>query len=462
MVYKFLARVVNDAKLMAITITLLCLGGFIVNVMIFYPGFLSSDSIAQLMQAEGRDNFSSLQPPVMVIFWKILITVTGKWSAMLLAQLGMLWLAIGLLSYYLYLKKTKVWFAMLVILVPFLPTILCISGVIWKDNQMAFAMLLGSVLVLYTDIITSKRWRIVITVLAVFLFVYGTLTRFNALPAIFPLVYMAFRMYGVPTIKSILSTLATVIVTVLLFISMPHMLGAYQIDIRSGIYYDDLLAVYTKDELYKRTTNADIRRIFSESKGCIASKDYVVVGAMIACEDGDDKRLLMLKHNDELARVWKIAVLDHPDKYLKFKLKVYLRVFLFPYPQNGYVWQEGIDGNPYGYGMTIRPIAQLTEGYVKQFFYKRMEFLFEPWLWLIISIVMIMKIKRDKKITHRFKIFSLSLAASSILYILSYLPSGATNDYRYIYWPVVSMTVLIMIYMANLYFYDKRYRRKIV
>ena len=44
--------------------------GFMGNILVFYPGFLSNDSMNQLKQAMGLQPISDLLPPVMTLVWR--------------------------------------------------------------------------------------------------------------------------------------------------------------------------------------------------------------------------------------------------------------------------------------------------------------------------------------------------------------------------------------------------------
>ena len=61
---------------------------------VFYPGYMSPDSISHLEQATGVAHLTDWHPPVMTRLWGFLIRVTGHISSMLIFQLVLLVAAI--------------------------------------------------------------------------------------------------------------------------------------------------------------------------------------------------------------------------------------------------------------------------------------------------------------------------------------------------------------------------------
>lgn len=127
--------------------------GWLMNVAIFYPGYMSNDSINQLRQALGLDRPIDLFPPIMTIIWGVLIKLTGKISSMLFLQVGMLWTGLCLVAIYVYRHTQSRKLSIAVLGIALLPFIVDISGVIWKGNQMAFALLTVVAAILYMPVI---------------------------------------------------------------------------------------------------------------------------------------------------------------------------------------------------------------------------------------------------------------------------------------------------------------------
>jgi hypothetical protein len=125
--------------------------------------------------------------------------------------------------------------------------------------------------------------------------------------------------------------------------------------------------------------------------------------------------------------------LKHPFEYASYRAEVYF-VFLFPPTNSFYIFEDGITPNDNGLKVQFKRLGTITSKYVNNWGYKYFPFMFEPWFWLFASAAMVAITKKRSK--HRLYISMLGL--SSVLYILGYFPTGATVDYRYIYWPVLA------------------------
>ena len=90
-----LSRFHTQSALVAVSILALL-------VVIFYPGYMSPDSISHLEQATGVAHLTDWHPPVMTRLWGFLIRVTGYISSMLIFQLTLLVAAMFVLSSLVY------------------------------------------------------------------------------------------------------------------------------------------------------------------------------------------------------------------------------------------------------------------------------------------------------------------------------------------------------------------------
>ena len=162
-------------------------------VIVFYPGYMSPDSISHLEQATGVAHLTDWHPPVMTRLWGFLIRVTGHISSMLIFQLMLLVAAMFMLSIIVYRHtRNRVW-ALSIYMILLLPNIVNIAGVIWKDVQMAFSLTLAVLLIWF--IISSKKslGRVAmygIVGLTLLLILYAGILRHNALFAVLPILFV--------------------------------------------------------------------------------------------------------------------------------------------------------------------------------------------------------------------------------------------------------------------------------
>ena len=97
--------------------------GFIANVLTFYPGYMSNDTLSQLGQALGSQELNDMLPLAMMGLWRLLIAVTGHASAMLFFQLLLLWLGVGLLAVYVFRETGSRKYSLLPFAIGILPVI---------------------------------------------------------------------------------------------------------------------------------------------------------------------------------------------------------------------------------------------------------------------------------------------------------------------------------------------------
>ena len=121
-------------------------------------------------------------------------------------------------------------------------------------------------------------------------------------------------------------------------------------------------------------------------------------------------------------------------------------VMVFTPTSPGYIWQNGIDSNSFHLQPRFPRLGAITEVYVTGFGYEHLAMFFEPWFWIVASGFLIY-LARKYAVRHRVAITMLCL--SSLLYIASYLPTGSTGDYRYIYWCVYATLAAGVLLLAD-------------
>ena len=141
-------RVFSQSPILLIAIAII---GFLISLVFFYPGYRSPDSEWQLCQALSQCDMDSWHPISMTVVWGVLLRVTGGFvPMMLILQLSMFWAGALLFSLWVWQRTRKWQLAILPLALGFLPNVLNIIGVIWKDVQMASALLLATGLVINT------------------------------------------------------------------------------------------------------------------------------------------------------------------------------------------------------------------------------------------------------------------------------------------------------------------------
>jgi hypothetical protein len=434
---------------------LVCIGviGLLVNIAIFYPGYMSPDSLSQLSQALGVEPLNDMQPLAMVGVWRILLAITGHSSAMLVLQLGMFWSALTLLAIYLYQEKSSIRLSLVPFAIAGLPFVLNISGVVWKDVQMTFALLLAVVGTLYFKYSMAKRWRWVLLATVVFLLAYACLVRYNALPAIIPLLFWAvLQSQLIPRLKwqwAITGGITAGIVVLSMTVSTFMHVQSSHPDV--FVMVDDLTNVSDDQSIQESQLASSPKETILSMRECVAQKQSLTNNYWI-CANDKQRELLKTEYYNDVKSQWLRTVITHPIDYVLYKANSYA-LFLFPPKNVYYVWQDGIEKNELGRVAKNQRLGNITEIFVVNFGYKYSPFFFEPWFWLATSAGLMFYAYKRKEVFMASEF----LALSAVFYLLSYLPTGATVDYRFVYWPALASVVALLLIFVN---YPKNMKKK--
>lgn len=407
---------------------------FVANLLIFYPGYMSVDTANHLHQAKGIIPLTDLQPPIESLFWRSLIFVTGHASAMLIFQLGLLWLSLVLAACYVFSTTKSKKLSLLPIAIGFLPFVVNISGVIWSDNQMAFSLLLAVVLLLCMRWVKSKKGRIVLLCVMGALIFYAALVRYNALPAALPIIFLAAHQSGLLKTfrKQLIVTAIAAIFLAAMIPGLKALSGAQHVTSTGGPMMDDVVHVLKASELAGLPMEAALKESLLRMQDCVIKKDIVIDA--FNCATKDDRENILTKYPEGVRSAWNWMITHRPAQYLLYKAKVFAYV-LFPAVGRGYIWQDGIVSNQLNLQPKFEQLGEIVKIYVFNFGYKHFSYLYEPWFWLLANISLLYF---SRRVVGRLRIFVVSLGLSSVLYILTFIPTGIAADYRYIYWPVLA------------------------
>lgn len=415
-------------------LTILAVISLVINIIAFFPGYLSNDSISHLRQALGKQPVVDLTPPAMTAVWKSLIIVTGQVSSMLWFQLLMLWSALLTLALYVFQQTRSRKLSLLPLLIGGLPFVANISGVIWRDNQMTFALLLAVALILYSSLLRGV-WRKLALGVALGFTVYGCLVRYNAAVAIVPIVFWIVLESGITKklqIK-ILASAGVMVAIVAAFFVVNAAMNTQQTHPQSALMIDDVINI--TDGRQTSTLSEPLRKVIETTSKCSKAKNSPINNFWV-CANDSDRNVLQYDHYEELSAYWLASIVGNPVEYGLYKLEMYMN-FLFPPADYKFIWQEGIVPNDENQQVAFPRLGNINEIFVNNFGYKYFSFLYEPWFWLAVSLYGLLASRRLK--LHKTAVRVLTI--SSITYLLAYLPTGATVDYRYIYWPVLACLV---------------------
>lgn len=425
-----IANIKNSLSRFHIQSALVAVSMLALLAIVFYPGYMSPDSISHLEQATGVAHLTDWHPPVMTRLWGLLIGVTGYISSMLIFQLVLLVAAMFMLSILVYRHTRNRTWALSVYVIVLLPNIVNIAGVIWKDVQMAFSLTLAVLLIWF--IITSKKslGRIAmcgIVGLALLLILYAGILRYNALFAVLPILFVlpSLLTKRPPVWSGLVSVIIGLVVTIgaTAVINQPsektHPITAVQLD--------DIVHVANLDgEHHGRWS------MYKKIHDTCRDKTKDIMNSYIICTTAAQREALKNEHQ-AVFNDWLSTIIRHPIKYVSYRLATF-SIFLFPQPERMYIFQPGIEQNQVGAAVKNESAISGLAAYVKGGAQANIPLIFQPWLYLAVLVFIYYKSGRIREQVQRR--FTRAVALSGLIYIVAYFPMAVAVDYRYIYWSV--------------------------
>lgn len=442
---------------------LLATFGFFIALITFYPGRLSPDSIDQLCQARSECHLATWHPISMALLWRASLHVLhNNYSGLLLLQLSLLWGGLLFLALIIYKDTGNKKYPFLVAGIGFLPFVISISGIVWKDIQLASSLLMAFVLLMYLYYFKINYYaKYGIGLIASLLIWYGLGVRVNSIASIVPLLILLISIYLNKHVKHrkttiILTTTGVLIVGLFLVRLLNKSTKAYLNSSVVTVYVLDINNLQDKDTILKNAP-PDIREPLTSFAPCSLREHDTTNLNVWGCTPDTislNKQLSILSHGDAFnitKRYWLTVVLSHPFAYIAQKAETYTQFLL----NTNFYWMSHDSNEQITHKDSPRPgqkyIIQksansILANYVENFGVTFFEFLYKAWFWLLASIVLLFYSKKLSK----YKPMVITLASSALLNILSYAPGSLTPDYRFIYWSALACTVAFVLFIIDL------------
>jgi hypothetical protein len=403
--------------------------GFVLFLIWAFPGFMSTDSQVQLLEARSG-KFSNAHPPLMSAYWRLLDAIISGPVLMLLLQ-GALFLGglFGILKRVMAPRAA----AIAAIAILMFPPVLTTMGVIWKDSQMAAFLLAGVACLL------DERLKIRFVGLA--LLVVACSLRHNAFAAVVPLVFFLFEwrtktrwwkrsLIGLGA--AVFAVGAMFAVSKILTVQPAKITPAFQ-DIVGVLAFTD----EEKSDAELRETLRGVPLVVDTNIQAQCRKLYALRGAWRITQ-GDDKLMnnpVTPAEWDALSRAWIDLVLDDPGAYLAYHWVTFRELL-------------GVDRLPRApvYALFVEEEGAIAElrhsawystaqwyGVKVLFILAETTPLFRPWLYAVIGLALLVLCVRDR--------LTAAIMASGYLYELSYFPFAAEPDYRYSHWMITTVVI---------------------
>lgn len=408
--------------------------GFAVFVLYGFPGFMSTDSFTQLVEARTR-SFSPSHPPIMSVIWMVLDAIVAGPILMLLLQ-GALFLFGANRLFARALSPMAAACAAVGTL--WFPPVLSVMAVVWKDSLMAACLLTGTALLL------EDRKR-----LGLFVLTIACGVRWNALAAVVPVVGLVFvanpqwkwlKRYAASAAMSVVIVGVAFGTNRLLVTKQPEMSPA------SGTAVSDVIGVlfFTADR-----TDAELEHLLAGTGLRVHENIHAYVRDHYSARNSywgthGAERLFDLPPPNSpqevaLLRAWKTIVASDWKAYARHRVLGFRHLIgLVNAELWAPVWGNFLE-DP-AHGPTLQHDAMPSRfQLVTHDLFSTLALdtpLFRPFIWIIVALLILVAFARDR--------MTVTLLASGLCYELSFLPAAGTPDYRYSHW-LITATVLSVV-----------------
>ncbi len=412
--------------------------GFAVFLLYAFPGYMSNDSVDQLLDARGGA-FSDAHPPVMAEEWRLLDQIITGPILMLLVQ-GSLFL-VGLYGILRHVMAARA-AAVSAVAVMLFPPVLTTMAVIWKDSQMAAFLLAGTALLLGP--------RLPRRVLGLVLLSLGCAFRHNAFAAEVPLVGLLFvwrpglrwwQRYAISAVAS-LAVFAGAL-------GISSALTVHHVAVVDSVALTDIVGVlnYSRDrgdeelrEVLRGVPVRDLTGIQARARQLFSPRSAMPLFY------GERPFYVMPKpeEHEAIARAWRTLIGGDLRSYLTYRGTAFLELLGLSESDLWLpVWAQFLgyqELRPYihhnagasGFQQLVAPGLLWTAFDIT---------MFRPYLYAAIALLLLVWCCRDA--------LSFGLIASGLLYELSYFPADNTVDFRYSHWMITCTVIAVVVMFAR-------------
>lgn len=417
---RFILKISNQIsqKTAEISLVGLSVSGFILSIVLFFPGWMSPDSVDQYRQAH-QGWFYDWHPPLMAMWWGLLDKIISGQVLMLIQNLLFFWVAVYLVSSTLMIKAQMraffLFFAMS------LPSSTLLLGMIWKDVQFATTVfLIFAIMYWYRN--RKKALDFAIAVVLVVLGIYAIGVKPNGIIFFPVLAYFALSLLG--RLKNKLFSIAA------FSIIIPLSLGAFSFGLTELVQpvktfpfqytqtYDLLaISVKTGENVFPPYIKEALGSTDLTSVYMVGSNNPLMFGVEGVFTTDQNKLR-------ELQETWLREISRQPFEYLEHRMENFYSLLRVGSVGTAYVLSPGISENELGLKSELTEFSRVA-GNIPTYF----PILFFPWLAFLVSSFFILFV-RLSGISAGMPFYSSWLIAT--LFALPHFFIGPASDYRYL------------------------------
>ena len=411
---------------------LLVVAGYLLTVLVFYPGYVTVD--ARYVYADARAwQLGDWQSPVMGVLWLLIDPIAPGALSMFLLTATLYWLGFGLLA--LVAARRSLALALLTPLLAFLPPAFVFVGMVWRDILFGVIWLAAATLafaVAERNNLALWRTRWPIQAAALLLIALGVLLRPNAIFAA-PLL----ATYAVWPAHFDLKRMALLLIPgVVVFYALVPLVYYGVLDAKRqnplhSILVFDLGGIthFSGENQFPVAWSADQAALLTgkcydpvrwDSYWHVPPCPFV----MQRLERPDD----VIFGTPRLVTAWWHAVAAHPLAYLEHRA-TFMWQFLARSNLVLPVWDWLDPNSAYGHSRYFTPVVALHDAL-------QPTLLFRPGLWLLAAAA-VLGLAWRRRATPAGA-FAVSVTASAIVYVMTFFAVGVAADFRYAYWCVLA------------------------
>jgi hypothetical protein len=431
------------------TVYYLAIASWLFTLAVYYPGFMSSDSISQLESArEGVTNNGN--PPMMAYIWRVLDHIIPGPGGILILNTGLFWLALAAIA--AAISHSSLIKSVLLVFCGFWPPIFGLIGIIWKDVGMHSFFLAALACSLHGN---QKRRLRLLALSTIFLWLAGSY-RYNAFVAAIPMVVLN-SITAVPLLRAryplqsaclavrgleraciVGGTIAictgmsagisfvnnykvsegrlwqTILLYDLAGISVCEgtNLLPEETTLKSGVTIEDLKKIYVGGHLGS-IYNPEVRTLLGSPDPSSAA----VVSTDISRESVFDR--------------WLLEATDHPGCYLYHRSRVAASLLVTNTGRPWYPYQMGILPNRYGITFHPTPLSDRVLSLLPFFAYSTC--LYSAWAYHVFLLLVVFA---AWLLPFRHALEMCVVATSGLIYAATNLLFAASGDFRYNNWVI--------------------------
>jgi hypothetical protein len=410
--------------------------------LLFYPGFMSYDTLHALRGARNGVT-DSMWPPMVSYVWRIIDRISNNPSAMHFSQIFLLLLSIFSIVVMITKKITTATVCLIIYLS--IPAILGTLAVIWKDVLMAGFLLSSFALILCIRHIKHPTMIIFLSLLTLFLLFLGVCSRHNAIFAAVPLIF-----FLAWTLCLFSATRYITLSTLLLGLTLTGTIFFTKIQLD---HYS--LPTFVRLNSSQETFILTVRVLdIAGASVCLGRSLFTSIDPTLSVVE--IKRLYDPRHinlslgllnkihiDSRITQIWLSTAVHHPLCFFSHKAHLSKYLLGFNHGDQFLITAPSIDKNEYGYELADSSLRESIVTYIRtasQYSYLK------PWF--LYGMALALLIYRSWKKTRTIEEDVLVLSA--FLYLMSLIVFGNAADARLVFYTTTTLSIVIFISMKSM------------